>query len=352
MAWGIRKQAHTDDNHDDTTHKPSHSQNRELRRRKLNPELQKLLDREEELLDQLYDGYSVDSTDTKYRYAAYTNRIRTLLLSAHRYVAYTSDVGESFRPVAHPWLVRSAYGISWAYILGDVANEGYKAYLRNRRVLAPACEAYRNATGTVPEGMEIGAVAGRKRPQEETLNSTASKTHPLPWPDPEEDTLVPWQTTKIPLVEDYRAVMAERAVFQALASMGLPALTIHSVVKYSGRAFRGAKTTMIRTWLPIGVGSSTMMSDGYFYTMIADGLLKQLGLAVVPFLPYAFDKPVEHGVQWVFHNAFRVIEGGQAVPQPAEDNSLTTSAILSNLERYRERKKQQEIRKHDQDKSE
>ncbi|EEQ92218.2 uncharacterized protein BDCG_07338 [Blastomyces dermatitidis ER-3] len=330
MAWGIRKKAHTDDNHDGTTNKASHSQNLELRRRKLNPELQKLLDREEELLDQLYDGYSVDTIDTKYRYAAYTNRIRTILLSAHRYVAYTSDIGESFRPVAHPWLVRSAYGISWTYILGDVANEGYKAYLRNRRVLAPACDAYRNATGQVSEDMEVAAMAGRKLQQEETLNSTASKTHPLPWPDPEEDTLMPWQTTKIPLVEDYRSVMAERAVFQALASVGLPALTIHSVVKYSGRAFRGAKTTMIRTWLPIG-----------------------LGLAVVPFLPYVFDKPVEHGVQWAFHSAFRVIEGGQAVPHPAEDNSQTTSVILSNLEQYRERKKQQEgIRKRDQGKSE
>ncbi|OJD25165.1 hypothetical protein ACJ73_03468 [Blastomyces percursus] len=332
MAWGIRKQTNTDDNHDVTAHKPSHRQSFELRRRNLNPELQKLLDREEELLDQLYDGYSVDTTDTKYRYAAYTNRIRTILLSAHRYVAYTSDIGESFRPVAHPWLVRSAYGISWAYILGDVANEGYKAYLRNRRVLAPACDAYRNATGTASEDMEIAAMAGRKLPQEETLSSTASKTHPLPWPDPEEDTLMPWQTTKIPLVEDYRAVMAERVVFQALASMGLPALTIHSVVKYSGRAFRGAKTTMVRTWLPIG-----------------------LGLSVVPFLPYVFDKPVDHGVQWAFHNAFRVIEGGQAITHPAEDNSMTTSVILSNMEQYRERRKQQqqeEIRKRDQDKSE
>ncbi|OJD12756.1 hypothetical protein AJ78_06695 [Emergomyces pasteurianus Ep9510] len=334
MAWGSGKQTHTEETHDDATHKPSHSQSLSLRNRKLNPELQKLVDREEELLDQLYDGYSADSVDTKYRYAAYTNRIRTILLSAHRYVAYTSDIGESFRPVAHPWLVRCAYGISWAYILGDVANEGYKAYLRNRRVLAPACDAYRNATLTVPEDLRIDAVAGHKllhesrhdherHEQEETLNSTASKAHPLPWPDPEEDTLMPWQTTKIPLVEDYRSVMAERAVFQALASMGLPALTIHSVVKYSGRALRGAKNTMIRTWLPIG-----------------------LGLAVVPFLPYVFDKPVEHGMQWAFHNAFRVIEGDQAVAQPIEDNnSQTSSVILSNLEKYREHKMQQREKK-------
>ncbi|EER40183.1 conserved hypothetical protein [Histoplasma capsulatum H143] len=336
MAWGFSKQPQADDNDDDATNKASHDDNLAIRR-KLNPELQKLIDREDELLDQFYDGYAVDSTDTKYRYAAYTNRIRTILLSAHRYVAYTSDIGESFRPVAHPWLVRSAYGISWAYILGDVANEGYKAYLRNMRVLAPACDAYHNATGTMSSGLAIDAVARRKlqhksqsTEQEETFNSTTSRAHPLPWPDPEEDTLVPWRTMKIPLVEDYRAVMAERAVFQAVASMGLPALTIHSVVKYSGRAFRGAKNTMIRTWLPIG-----------------------LGLAVVPFLPYIFDKPVERGVQWAFHNAFRVIEGGQTVAPLAEDNSQTTSVIFSNLEQHREQKKQQRaMRKREQEKSE
>lgn len=35
---------------------------------------------------------------TKLRYAAYATRLRTILLSAQRYVAYTSDIGESFRP--------------------------------------------------------------------------------------------------------------------------------------------------------------------------------------------------------------------------------------------------------------
>ncbi|EEH38681.1 hypothetical protein PAAG_08408 [Paracoccidioides lutzii Pb01] len=307
MAWGISKKPQTDDNGDNPSHKQS-PEGLSPPHLKLNRELQKLVNREEELLDKVYDGYAADSTDTKYRYAAYTNRIRTILLSAHRYVAYTSDIGESFRPVAHPWLVRFAYGISWAYILGDVANEGYKAYLRNRLRPRPW-----------PEDLAIDAVAGRKleHQQEATLTSTASKAHPMPWPDPEGDILVPWLTTKIPLSEEYRAVMAERAVFQVIASMGLPALTIHSVVKYSGRALKGAKITLVRTWVPIG-----------------------LGLAVVPFLPYMFDKPVEHGVQGAFRSAFRVIEGEKAVSQPAEE-SQTSSAILSNLKRYQEQKKHQ-----------
>lgn len=186
---------------------------------------------------------SVDSTETPYRYAAYANRIRTILLSAHRYVAYTSDIGESFRPVAHPWIVRSAYGISWAYLLGDVSHEGYKAYLRNRRALAPPGEAYRDASEIPRDQVIRGMATGNLgRP----LTASGKDGEP-------KDSLTPWPTTEISLAEDYRMVMAKRAVFQGLASMGLPAFTIHSVVRYSGRMMRGAKTTFLRTGVPIGV---------------------------------------------------------------------------------------------------
>lgn len=169
-------------------------------------------------------------------------------------MAYTSDIGESFRPVAHPWLVRSAYGISWAYILGDVANEGYKAYVRNAKLLAPEGDAYRSAVAPsagLPSTKEPHAVA--KESLRHYQEEMQSDLNPVPWQDPEADTLTPWPTKKIPLSEDYRAVMAERAVFQSLASMGLPAFTIHSVVKYSGRAFKKAKSPLVRTWAPIGV---------------------------------------------------------------------------------------------------
>ena len=57
----------------------------------------------------------------------------------------------------------------------------------------------------------------------------------------------------VPAIEDYRAIMAQRAVFQSLASMGLPAFTIHSIVRYSGRALKNVKNVKIRTWGPIGV---------------------------------------------------------------------------------------------------
>ncbi|EEP77813.1 conserved hypothetical protein [Uncinocarpus reesii 1704] len=246
MLWDRKK----DEPVDDTVEQS-------LRRRRLNPELQRLINQEEEFLDQLYEGRSADSIDTSYRYAAYATRIKTLLLSAHRYVAYTSDIGESFRPVAHPWLVRSAYGVSWAYILGDVANEGYKAYVRNRRLLAPQDDAYRSAVAKgASSDVDTHVIAKeglRQHQQSLKSNESTANRHPMPWHDPEADTLTPWPTRKIPLSEDYRSIMAERAVFQALASMGLPALTIHSVVKYSGRALKGAKGAFLRTWAPIGV---------------------------------------------------------------------------------------------------
>jgi mitochondrial fission process protein 1 len=163
-----------------------------------------------------------DSTDSNYRYAAYAARARTILMSAHRYVAYTSDIGESFRPIAHPWLVRSAYGISWAYLIGDVSHEGYKAYCRNQRLLHPSPEAVKKASGT------------NANVTPETVSAMTKNKH-------------------IPAIEDWRAVMVQRAVFQSIASMGLPAFTIHSIVRYSGRAMKNVKNPTLRSWGPIGV---------------------------------------------------------------------------------------------------
>lgn len=154
-------------------------------------------------------------------------------------MAYTSDIGESFRPVAHPYLVKTAYGISWTYLIGDVAHEGYKAYLRNRRVLAPPCEDYKNACATKSPTSEAGMDVFRGMVTGDISGGN--------------ETLTPWPTTRIPLIEDYRVVMAKRGVFQGLASMGLPALTIHSIVRYSGRMMKNSKSVFLRTWAPVGV---------------------------------------------------------------------------------------------------
>lgn len=198
-----------------------------------------------------------ESTESNVRFAAYASRVRTILLSAHRYVAYTSDIGESFRPVAHPWLVRGAYGVSWAYILGDVSYEGYKAYLHNQRILNPQFQ----------------------------LSDKQQKMAGL---EPNLDASASLQPRSVPPLENWKTVMAQRAIFQSVASMGLPAFTIHSVVRYSGRALKDVKNKTLRTWGPIG-----------------------LGLAVVPFLPSLFDEPVESATEWVFHKGFEAF-GGKA----------------------------------------
>lgn len=160
------------------------------------------------------------TTDSEARYMAYASRLRTALRASTRYIAYTSDVGEAFRPVVSPRIVTAAYGISWAYLIGDVSYEAYKAHRRG------------------PSPLEAA-----------TFN----------------------EPTRIGLA------VAERGIFQAIASMGLPALTIHTVVRYSGAAFKNAKNVRVKAWGPTFTG-----------------------LAVVPILPFLFDKPVEH----VTENAF------------------------------------------------
>ncbi|WPG99182.1 mitochondrial fission process protein 1 [Acrodontium crateriforme] len=221
-----------------------------LPRKQLPKELQATVDDEEKFWDALTSGRGEDSTESSIRYAAYASRFRTILLSAHRYVAYTSDIGESFRPIAHPNMVRFAYGISWAYLIGDVSNEGYKAYKRNQEILHP----------TAPEDSSQAAAPGK---------------------------IVP--------IEHWGSVVAQRAVFQSIASMGLPAFTIHSVVRYSGQALKNNKNATLRTWGPIG-----------------------LGLAVVPTLPFLFDTPVEVATEWVFHKGFELVGGPQAVGHKPE----------------------------------
>ncbi|KAJ5389465.1 uncharacterized protein N7496_000533 [Penicillium cataractarum] len=319
MVWGSRQPKDSNG-----SPPPDADADKPVAREKLPTKLQQLVDREDDFYDDIYSPYSVDSTDTPYRYAAYAQRIRTILLSAHRYVAYTSDIGESFRPVAHPYLVRSAYGISWAYLLGDVGHEGYKAYLRNRRALAPPGDAHKDASSITSEQIIRGMATGNISMPLTKEGRAALK---------EKDSLTPWPTTEISLAEDYRMVMAKRAVFQSIASMGLPAFTIHSVVKYSGRAVKGVKNSLLRTWLPIG-----------------------LGLSVVPFLPYLFDHPVEEAVDWAFGTALRIYGGEDAVrplpthallskPATEESGSVTAAAKLSWEEYKNEREKARELRR-------
>lgn len=48
----------------------------------------------------------------------------------------------------------------------------------------------------------------------------------------------------------------------------------------------------------------------------------------MPFLPFIFDKPVEHAVEWSFHKAFETFGGPEAVrhsPETGREKGLLAS---------------------------
>jgi len=117
--------------------------------------------------------------------------------------------------------------VSWLYLVGDVSYEGYKGYLRNQQTLNP--------TAPQPDGAPQG-------PTPKGAPAVEAAVQDIPKPG------------KVALVDDYRVVAVQRAIFQSIASMGLPAFTVHSIVKYSGKAFKNAANKNVRTWAPIGLG--------------------------------------------------------------------------------------------------
>ncbi|KAK6459975.1 mitochondrial 18kDa protein [Scheffersomyces coipomensis] len=186
------------------------------------------------------------------RYAAYANRFRTILLASHRYVAYTSDIGESFRPVAHPWLVRMGYGVSWLYILGDVSYFSWIVKLKSEGRYTPGLKPWHNA-----------------------------------YPEADPEAAAAFKTQNPSLVDsDWRLVAVKRGIFQSIASMGLPAFTIHSAVRYSSILFKNSGINVLKTYGPVAIG-----------------------LGIVPVLPYIFDEPVEAVVDWVFEKGEHLYKG-------------------------------------------
>ncbi|KAI0370185.1 hypothetical protein BV20DRAFT_1052529 [Pilatotrama ljubarskyi] len=194
-----------------------------------------LKEKAEQKLDTLADK-NVDSTDSDLRYMAYGARLRTALRAGHRYIAYTSDVGEAFRPVVHPAIVTAAYGVSWLYLVGDVGYETYKAHRRG------------------PSALEAAHLS---------------------------------EPTRLSMVA------VKRAVFQSVASMALPAFTIHTAVKQAKKAFVNVQNPKVKSWGPTVTG-----------------------LAIIPVLPYLYDKPVEHvtdiAFEWIEKQIARSQSSGKS----------------------------------------
>ena len=124
------------------------------------------------------------------RYAAYAMRLKTLIVTSSRYIAYSSDIGEAFRPLTRPEVVRAAYGISWLYLISDVAYAGYKA--------ANAHETAANEHGIATAIQEKAHLSPPEIGKQEGA-------------DPSKHS----ETSHVGFI------MARRAVFQSLASMAL-----------------------------------------------------------------------------------------------------------------------------------
>lgn len=191
------------------------------------------------------DASTPSPQDSDLRYAAYANRLRTIMRASHRYVAYTSDIGESFRPLAHPYLVKFGYAISWAYILGDVLYASWVTKLKSEGRYTPGLKPWLSDIPPIKEGAILQFPAG----------SSIVDT-------------------------DWRWAGLKRGIFQSIASMGLPAFTIHSAVRYSSILFKNSSSKALRSYGPVAIG-----------------------LGIVPLLPYIFDEPVEHAVDFVFDKA-------------------------------------------------
>ncbi|EGW34151.1 uncharacterized protein SPAPADRAFT_49219 [Spathaspora passalidarum NRRL Y-27907] len=178
------------------------------------------------------------------RYAAYANRLKTILKAArrYRYVAYSSDIGESFRPVAHPYLVKSGYVISWLYFIGDIS---YAAWLTKRK-----------SEGTFTPGL---------RPWDTVPNVDVQSSQEF--------------VSSHSLVDsDWRLSALKRGVFQGIASMAIPALTIHNIVHYSDSLFKKSGITVLQKYGAV-----------------------LIGLGTIPILPRVIDEPVEQAVDWLFY---------------------------------------------------
>ncbi|KAI8904453.1 mitochondrial 18kDa protein [Gorgonomyces haynaldii] len=158
---------------------------------------------------------SEDQLD-EFRDLAYLARLRNLVRVGYRYLAFTSDVGEAVRPVVPLGIVNLAYGISFAYVGADVAY--HTAWTRDK-------------TSHLSNSQEL-----------------------------------------------VTRQFLERSVFQGLASLFLPAVTIHTLVDQTAKILkRQTRNASVLRWGP-----------------------SLTGLAFLPLLPTLLDEPTEYVVETVF----------------------------------------------------
>ena len=160
------------------------------------------------------------------RYAGYSARAARVLgvvsksvKASSRYIAYSSDVGEAARPLVSPNFVKAMYGVAFAYVGYDVYSAGS------------------NAMKT--------AVEGGKSDDEIKMATLRAGSETL--------------------------------YFQALASILVPSLIIHTAVHKSQQLVKTSANVTLKRYGPTA-----------------------LGLAIIPILPFTIDEPIEHFVEYTF----------------------------------------------------
>lgn len=77
-----------------------------------------------------------DLQDGPARFLGLAGRVGVVLArtakAGSRYIAYSSDVGEAFRPLVSPSFVRATYGIAYAYVMCDVTMAVYGEHQRSQ----------------------------------------------------------------------------------------------------------------------------------------------------------------------------------------------------------------------------
>ncbi|KAI5288114.1 hypothetical protein KEM54_005458 [Ascosphaera aggregata] len=243
-------------------------------RERLPPQVEKLLRRQREITEAFLTGQGKDTRITSLRYMAYTHRMQTMAAASQYYWARVAEAAASTKPLLSRSFLRCALGLTGIYLVADLTNEGIKAYHRNMRALALPTETHLPSTRTVSPTsppVEVGA----------------------------EDALIPCATKRLPVQDDWRSVVAERAVFQVLSSFVLPAAALTAVVRHSTKALSDSGSVIVRRWGPLAIG-----------------------LGIVPMLPYAFDEPVDRFVRATFDPLYTYIEESREAREAREVSEL------------------------------
>ncbi|CAO1636285.1 unnamed protein product [Jaminaea pallidilutea] len=227
------------------------------------------------------------------RYAVYANRLRTAILSGLRYSAYSSELGEAFRPLTKPIFVRTAYGVSWTYVIGDVGYAGYKAREQHRALTAEGRDPTLKVKRLAEEAKEATEKAAREAKQAAEVAAAKAKEGKVgdvkaavTPPSSSHESQHHHGGSKIDPLElgenGYIALVAtRRAVLQSIISMLLPAVVVHQSVHYSAPVFgKYFKNHKVKAFGPT-----------------------LLGLSLIPFFPALFDEPGEKIIDGVFDYA-------------------------------------------------